>query len=63
MARFFPIIPSRALQNTVENLSTEKFSPSCLPKEKLASAHCLKISPNTIFCQLTPSLSRHIYIS
>lgn len=63
MARFFPIIPSRALQSTVESLSTEKFSPSCLPKEELASAHCLKTSPNMIFYQLNPNLSWHIYIS
>lgn len=53
MARFFPIIPSRALQSTVESLSAETLSPSCLPKEERASVHCLKTSPNTVFCQLT----------
>lgn len=53
MARFFPIIPSRALQSTVESPSAETLSPSCLPKEERASVHCLKTSPNTVFCQLT----------
>lgn len=48
MARFFPIIPSRALQSILESLSEEKFSPSCLPKEELTSVYCPHLPKYTI---------------